>query len=428
MLQNYGDLIKYNNEYPGEKNTETKLIELRDLLEKIKYGNLNEYDISKIQKEQKNFFERLRKKEKANLSEQLANNIWLKIDFLRQIGALKNYEEDYNRTLENLSMPTSFRINDRKTFEEDLLDKNKLKGYSLSELIALNAFWTNRLVKEVERRNEVIYVLENTNTYLEFSKGKEFELMDEDIIYYLAEYRAIVHYITRFKVDARNANKEKTVDEHTNLAAIVFDIRKIFSGEDIEYYGFSDLDKMSYNVLLLNNRSQLLYDQKDIAIGEMISIMANTKGYPNAGVSLEDDTKRYPDKSLIAIDLKGFNAPLMLHIDKNVLAKILQKVTGKTEIPVYKGGRDFVIESSQDGRRTAKTNVLFKLNSIQRKDIAARAGVVGEKDTNGRYVTHISWMLNPKKDMPKLISEPKRVLDLETGKIEEIVESEERKK
>ena len=266
--------------------------ELQDQLEKIKNGTLTAYDISRIQREQKDFFDKLRKKEKVNLLEDLSNNIWLKIDFLRKIGALKNYEDDYNRTLEKLSMPTSFRINDRKTFEEALLDKNKLKGYSLSELIALNAFWTNRLVKEVERRNEVIYVLENTNTYSEFSKGKEIELIDEDIIYYLAEYRAIVHYITRFKIDARNENKEKTVDEHTNLAAIVFDISKIFSKEDIEYYGFSDLDKMSYNVLLLNNRSQLLYDQKDIAIGEMISIMVNTKAYPNAGVSLDDDKKK----------------------------------------------------------------------------------------------------------------------------------------
>lgn len=185
---------------------------------------------------------------------------------------------------------------------------------------------------------------------------------------------------------------------------------------------------MAYNVLLLNNRSQLLYDQKDIAIGEMVSLMVNEKGYNNAGISLEEEGTGYKDKSLIAIDLKGFNAPLMLHIDKDVLVRRLKKVTGKTEIPVYRGGKDFVIESAQNGRETAKTNVLFKLNSTQRKDIAARAGVVGARDTNGRYVTHISWMLNPKKNMPKLISEPKRVLDLETGKIEEIVESQERKK
>lgn len=370
----------------------------------------------------------LRKKERVNLSEELSNNIWLKIDFLRKIGALKNYEDDYNRTLEKLSMPSSFRIKDRKKFEEELLDKNKLKGYSISELIALNSFWTNRLVKEVERRNEVIYVLENTNNFYAFSEGKEFELIDEDIMYFLAEYRAIVPFITRFKLDGRNKNKEKTFDEHSNIAVIEFDTRKIFSRDDIEYYGFRELDSMAYNVLLLNNRSQLLYDQKDIAIGEMVSLMVNEKGYNNAGISLEEEGTGYKDKSLIAIDLKGFNAPLMLHIDKDVLVRRLKKVTGKTEIPVYRGGKDFVIESAQNGRETAKTNVLFKLNSTQRKDIAARAGVVGARDTNGRYVTHISWMLNPKKVMPKLISEPKRVLDLETGKIEEIVESQERKK
>lgn len=325
-------------------------------------------------------------------------------------------------------MPSSFRITDKEEFEKELLDKNKLKNYSISELIALNAFWTNRLVKEVERRNEVIYVLENTNNFYAFSEGKQIELINEDIMYYLAEYRAIVPYITRYKIDGRNKNKEKSINGVSNLAVLDFDIKQIFSREDIEHYGFNDLEAMAYNVLLLNNRSQLLYDQKDIAIGEMVSLMVNAKGYTNAGISLEETGTGYKDKSLIAVDLKGFNAPLMLHISNDVLMRRLKKVSGRTEIPVYKGGRDFVIESSQDGRRTAKTNVLFKLNSIQRKDIAARAGVVGEKDTNGRYVTHISWMLNPKKDMPKLISEPKRVLDLETGKIEEIVESEERKK
>lgn len=351
------------------------------------------------------------------------------MDFLRQIGALKKYEDEYNKTLERLSMPSSFRITDRKKFEEDLLDKNKLRGYSISELIALSAFWTNRLVKEVERRNEVIYVLENTANFNSFSEGKEINLKDKDIKHYLAEYRAVVPFLTRYKIEALNRNREKTINEDSNLAVLEFDINKIFSKKDIEYYGFNDLYAKAYNVLLLNNRSQLLYDQKDIAIGEMISIMANTKGYSNVGVSLEDDTKRYPDKSLIAIDLKGFNAPLMLHIDKNVLARILQKVTGKNEIPVYRGGKDFVMESSfQNGRETAKTNVLFKLNSSQRKDIIVRSGIVGARDTNGRYVTHISWMQNPKKDMPKLISEPRRILDLATGKIEELEEDNERKK
>ena len=426
MLQNYGDLIKYNNEYPGEKNTETKLIELRDLLEKIKYGNLNAYDISKIQKEQKNFFERLRKKEKANLSEQLANNIWLKIDFLRQIGALKNYEEDYNRTLENLSMPSSFRIENKEEFEKELLDRNKLKNFSISELIALNAFWTNRLVKEVERRNEVIYVLENTDNFNAFSEEKEINLKDKDIRHYLAEYRAIVPYITRFKLDGRNRNKEKSIDGISNLAVLDFDINQIFSNDDIEHY--NDLEAVAYNVLLLNNRSQLLYDQKDIAIGEMVSLMVNSTGYNNAGISLEEAGTGYKGKSLVVIDLKGFNAPLMLHMNNDELLKRVKKVSGRTEIPVYRGGRDLVIESSQSGRRTAKTNVLFKLNSSQRKDIAARAGVVGAKDTNGRYVTHISWMLNPKKEMPPLIRETRRILDLETGEVKEIDEENERKK
>lgn len=172
-----------------------------------------------------------------------------------------------------------------------------------------------------------------------------------------------------------------------------------------------------YFFLLLNNRSQLLYDQKDIAIQEMISFIVNTNEYRNAGISFESDERENTNKPLIVIDLKGFNAPLMLHMIKGELTRFVKNVSGKSSFPVYRGGKDIIIDSSQEGKYTAKTNVLFKLNSTQRKDIAARASLVGAKDTNSKYVTHLSWMLNPKKDMPALIKEPKRQINLDTGEI-----------
>ena len=424
----YKELKDYLKKYPNDRRIQEEMKEIEDQTNKILAGNLSVYDYNKIQRKEKAYFQELRKIIKVDLTQMLANNIFLKIDFLRQIGALNNYENEYNHTLEKLSMPSSFRINDKKTFEQELLDKDKLKNYSISELVALNAFWTNRLVKEVERRNEVIYVLQNSNNFMDFSEGKEFELIDEDIMYYLAEYRAIVPYITKFKNDKRNSGKAKSVDKNSNLATVVFDIKEIFEQEDIDYYGFNDLDAMAYNVLLLNNRSQLLYDQKDIAIQEMISFIVNTNEYRNAGISFESDEKENTNKPLIVIDLKGFNAPLMLHMIKGSLTKNVKNVSGKDTFPVYRGGKDIIINSTQEGKYSAKTNVLFKLNSQQRKDISARAGLVGPRDTNARYVTHISWMLNPKKDMPELIREPKKVISLGTGEITVVEDEQVRKR
>ena len=183
-----------------------------------------------------------------------------------------------------------------------------------------------------------------------------------------------------------------------------------------------------YFFLLLNNRSQLLYDQKDIAIQEMISFIVNTNEYRNAGISFESDEKENTNKPLIVIDLKGFNAPLMLHMIKGSLTKNVKNVSGKDTFPVYRGGKDIIINSTQEGKYSAKTNVLFKLNSQQRKDISARAGLVGPRDTNARYVTHISWMLNPKKDMPELIREPKKVISLGTGEITVVEDEQVRKR
>ena len=424
----YKELKKYLKMYPNDRRIQEELKEIEEHTNKIIAGKLSVYDYNKIQKKEKAYFQELRKMIKVDLTQILANNIYLKIDFLRQIGALNNYETEYNHTLEKLSMPSNFRIRDRKTFEQELMDKNKLKNYSVSELVALNAFWTNRLVKEVERRNEVIYVLQNSNNFTDFSEGREFELIDEDIMYYLAEYRAIVPYITKFKNDKKNSGKTKSVDGNSNLATVVFDIEEIFEQGDIDYYGFNDLDAMSYNVLLLNNRSQILYDQKDIAIQEMISFIVNTNEYRNAGISFESDEKANTNKPLIVIDLKGFNAPLMLHMIKGSLTRSVKNVSGKDVFPVYRGGKDFIVESSQRGRYTAKTNLLFKLNSEQRKDISARAGLVGPRDTNAKYVTHISWMLNPKKDMPELIREPKKVISLETGEITDMEEEQARRR
>ena len=424
----YKELKKYLKMYPNDRRIQEELKEIEEHTNKIIAGKLSVYDYNKIQKKEKAYFQELRKMIKVDLTQILANNIYLKIDFLRQIGALNNYENEYNHTLEKLSMPSSFRIKDRKTFEQELMDKNKLKNYSVSELVALNAFWTNRLVKEVERRNEVIYVLQNSNNFTDFSEGREFELIDEDIMYYLAEYRAIVPYITKFKNDKKNSGKTKSVDGNSNLATVVFDIEEIFEQGDIDYYGFNDLDAMSYNVLLLNNRSQILYDQKDIAIQEMISFIVNTNEYRNAGISFESDEKANTNKPLIVIDLKGFNAPLMLHMIKGSLTRSVKNVSGKDVFPVYRGGKDLIVESSQRGRYTAKTNLLFKLNSEQRKDISARAGLVGPRDTNAKYVTHISWMLNPKKDMPELIREPKKVINLETGEITDMEEEQARRR
>ena len=424
----YKELKKYLKMYPNDRRIQEELKEIEEHTNKIIAGKLSVYDYNKIQKKEKAYFQELRKMIKVDLTQILANNIYLKIDFLRQIGALNNYENEYNHTLEKLSMPSSFRIKDRKTFEQELMDKNKLKNYSVSELVALNAFWTNRLVKEVERRNEVIYVLQNSNNFTDFSEEREFELIDEDIMYYLAEYRAIVPYITKFKNDKKNSGKTKSVDGNSNLATVVFDIEEIFEQGDIDYYGFNDLDAMSYNVLLLNNRSQILYDQKDIAIQEMVSFIVNTNEYRNAGISFESDEMENTNKPLIVIDLKGFNAPLMLHMIKGSLTRSVKNVSGKDVFPVYRGGKDLIVESSQRGRYTAKTNLLFKLNSEQRKDISARAGLVGPRDTNAKYVTHISWMLNPKKDMSELIREPKKVISLETGEITDVEEEQVRRK
>ncbi len=414
---------------PGDNRIRKEMQELSEKFEKFKVKNLSTYEMTKLQNEQLESFGNWRKIFKNRLQDDLSKSIIKKILFLKKIGCLSEYEDSYNKTVDYNYLPSALRIRDKETFDSNLIDYKKFRNYSVAELVALNAFWTNKLVKEVEKWNEVIYVIINSNNFSSFKDGVNFDLADEDIIYYLSEYRGLTPYITAYKHSDKMLEDAQNFDnKNDELVFAKFDIKKIFSREDIEYYGYNELEGMLQSVIFLNDRSQLLYDQKDIAMEEMIGFILNTKEYGNAGISLESDDNKSTNKPMIVVDLKGVNAPIMLHIDMDSVKRRVRIVSGDSKIPLYRGGKDIIKDSAQDGMSVIKSNIVFKLDSEQRKALIARAGCAGLKDTNAAYLMHIAWMTNPKKDMPEFIREPKRVIDLETGEISDISEEQEVKR
>lgn len=429
LIQFYfqGEVLRYEllseklKENPNNSRIRKEMNILSEKFENFKSKKMSIYEMTKLESKQIETFECWKKKFKSKLQEQLTSSIIKKLVFLKKIGCLSDYEDSYNKTVDIECLPSCFRITNKNKFDGDLIDYNKLRNYSVADLVAINAFWTNKLVKEVEKWNEVIYVIINSNKFNYFKDGEYFELEDEDIIYYLSEYRGLIPYITKYKHSAQRLESSEN-KKNEEIVVAKYELKDIFSKDDIAYYGYSELDAMLQSAIFLNDCSQLLYDQKDIAIEEMIGFIINTKEYENAGISLDNDDNKFSNKPKIVVDLKGFNAPITLHIDLESIKRRVKLISGSTIMPMYRGGKDLITNSAQNGKNIVKTNMLFKLNSEQRKAIIARSGIIGARDTNGAYITHIAWMINPKKEMPKLINESKKLINLENKEIMELNE------
>lgn len=401
---------------PSNKKLKQEIEELLEEYSKLKQGNLSIYEMTKLKDKQKKFLESLYKKVKKILVQDLSESICLKLQFLKNIGCLDLYVKQYNNLMNKLYLYSVLHIENTGEFIDKITKSDSYINLSVEELMALNAFWTNRLTKEVETMNESIYVLMNINNISgKLMEEKDLSISEEDIKLYLAEYRTIVQRLTQYKLRKKEDSSTVTMLEDSRFASLPINMEEIFSKEDIECYGKDKLRRDFSKVLTLNNFSQLLYDQKDMVMECIFAYLLHGKGYFNSGYIQEK--KQNESKVLIGIDLKGYNAPIMLHYHKAKIKRIVEEISMDTKIPLYRGADNFNISSSLGEEHLAPTNILFMLSKEQRLKLMQRAEILKSNDKNYRYVKHIAWMLHPKKEMPSDIFEEKKEIDLNTGEI-----------
>ena len=385
--------------------------------EHIKSKNFSEYDLNKFEDKQKEFFEKLYKKAKRIVINDLCTSLSMKLEFMYNMGWIDEYVRQYNSMLERVFLSSVLKINNSKECYTNIIKQFNPSKISMPELLALNAFWTNRLTKEVERINESLYILGRAGKIEEFIANENKGPSEEDIRYNLAEYRLVVPNFTRYKLKRKEDLKEIELLDDRRFAKFSLDASEIFSRNDVKLYGNEILNDLIYGILKLNNYAQLLYDQKDMIIENILAYMSNTNEYFNAGYVIQDIDMAKSKKALIAIDLKGYNAPIMLHYHKDKLKDIIKELTGNTIIKVYRGAKDFEESDQYSGKNVISTNILFPLDKNQRLNIIKRAGIAQKIDNNCRYINHIAWTINPKKDMPECISDNKKAIDLDTLEI-----------
>lgn len=400
---------------PKNLKLRNEIMDIYAEMQRVKDGELSIYDENKFVREQKDFLTKLYKRYKGILTNGLVDGLVVKLQLLHDMGRLDEYTKQYNKLLDRMSLSSIFRVNEPEELFKKLTDKQSLARLPVSDLLALNAFWTNRLTKEVERLNEAVYVLTKTDQMDMFFNGKE-ELGTLAIRSGLAEYRTITSCLTEYKLKKKDDMQDVVTLDDARFAQVDVKLEEMFSEEEIKEYGKKKLDFILNSVLTLNNFSQLLYDQKDMMIENMVTYLLTSDNYFNAGY-VEEDNNRKSSKSLIGVDLKGFNAPILLHYHKDKLKKLVKSVTGETVMPVYRGIKDFKTDSAQNENDWISTNLLFPISKEQKLKLAQRSEILGTADTYNRFVKHILWMYQPKKELPRDIWEENKEIDLENGKI-----------
>ena len=424
-LQRLKDEYKKN---PNNQKIVNQYKQIKQEKEKLQNRTFTLYELKQFEDNQKEFFEKLYKKLRAIVLDDFCSSLNIKLNFMYKMGWIDKYIKQYNHMLEKVFLSSVLGINNTEECYKNIIKDFNPSKISMQEMLALNAFWTNRFTKEVERINESLYILGRSKKIEDFVNDENNIPSDENIREYIAEYRLVVPNFTKYKLKRKEDLKEIEFLDDKRFAKFSLDASQLFSKNDINIYGIDKLNDLIFEILKLNNYTQLLYDQKDMIIENMLTYISNTNAYINAGYVIQDEEISANNKALICIDLKGYNAPIMLHYHKDKLKEIIKELTGSAEIPVYRGEKDFIEHNQNNGKDgVIATNILFPLDRNQRINIIKRAGSLKKSDTNYRYVNHISWSINPKKDMPEGINESRKTIDLDTLEVK-IDEKEKKKK
>lgn len=306
-----------------------------------------------------------------------------------------------------------------KLFSEEVLEQ-----YSAEDLLVLNAFWQNRFAKETERINNAIFALVeleiletgNKTTYT----NEEMELI-ETKTELLKSISSIVSTILNKKNEKKNSKGEyeyETLDVRKEVEAILLPFQKRYDEYVYEKTGKKDNnisnDYISY--ALLYNQLENAYKCKNSTMINILSMIYDDKSKTNWGyIADEINTSKKDSKFLlIGIDYEGMNMPVRLHIEKKLIKEFLKCRGEKLKLPVYEGAEDFMHNGN-----VIPTQILMPASNKYKKCINECLKKRQLPADQERMLYHLRYIKDHDKYPEHLKNRPERIVNIETGKIEE---------
>ncbi len=360
---------------------------------------------------------------RKNIKDECVHSITKCIELLDKYGFLEQYVLSANKINKN-----GIYLHDCDYDYDEIkksLTPDKLKKLNIEQLIAINAFWTNRTNKVINQLNKSLYIL----SHKDLTKYKEVEPEKYQIIIEDEKRKnAIIKLNTieklcfeEFKnIEINKKNGENRVDFGEK-------IKKICEKYGKEYKRFfdsvlpeneNDLERDLCECYLFENAIFNSYKIKNSNLEALIISILNGKSERilNYGYIPEDNKNLKNQKFvLLGIDVKGLNMPLRLHFEKDELVEIIKQmnIEGDIKLRKYKGYKDF-----ECGSGYIPTKICVPVSNEMAKKINEESEAVTDRDRFGKTIKHLNYIINPDSGIIDCMKMPDEFVALEERKFE----------
>lgn len=345
---------------------------------------------------------------KIYLKEDCINCIVQNVKILDKFGFMEHYTKSNDRAWSSLLMK------DIVSYDEvmDLLGEENLKKLSIEKLILLSSFWSNRVNKVISSVNESLYIIThkdllkelNTNEDGSFTYGVSENDKKAVNLKFKVLHKICFEMFEEIEIDRKDGETKRNPKSNIKKALIKY-------GKQYEEY-FNKLLPNSENSLeedlwfstLYENIRYNSYKVKDKSIEALLVCLFNndSSSIENYGYR-EERNKKGRKHCLIAVDMKGLNMPLMLHVNKQLLLDFLQESEEKTLFPIYMGGDDFYFENGEE----FNAQIYIPLNDEIQERILKRAKSIVLEKKKDRTLRHIVYLTENGK-MPEHMMEARK--------------------
>lgn len=358
----------------------------------------------------------------------------------------------------------------KSSLSEEFL--NSSKNLSLEGLLALNAFWANRYVKELSLYSQSMFAVHKFDLVDKIKSSESTSVSVDDLQKMLIEMDSFYYHANKFLSKKQEQMHSSPSDDDVeyedgdveekifrfSYAPFIKGVSRAFGADEYDSYFSKQLPNCKHDIksdadwyIRLYNPIFSSYLMKD----EMLNVLllsignSNSENFPNAGIILEnsraestealDGTSAYiPYLPVIGIDA-GLSFPVRIHIQKNVLVDFLKSFNGNAMLPIYEGSSDFHDPYKRNSPISASIILPLtdKIRTLFKKGISKSEFEPSNSQNyhpHARFVSHLAF--NSSKKVPQHLAtfsgnkkKPKanfvrRYIDLETGSIYQLIDNE----
>lgn len=326
---------------------------------------------------------------KKNSQDLLINAICSSIMHLADFNVLDKYIDRYNKQIKNLipkdssSAPT---ISDgdsiikaikiaHATGDTSYL-KALLKNISFDNLVFMNTFFINRLVKETSDFVYSIFYAYKLDLFKEWLIGNKVFPTDEEAKYIrigtsILTYPANYFYISQ--VRNYSHTKSNIGDQiKVNLTAYIQQVSnkwntklEAFFSAHLQHFHVSSLQDDLKFFIHLYNPIFMQYEYKDKSVVTSL-ISLSTSKTQNWGLSPTKASPYDPSHKTTGFSIDtDLNFPFRFHVSTSLLADFFMHYHSSSKVPIYLGIDDFMLTQA----KLATNHILLPLSPTQKKSL-----------------------------------------------------------